>query len=72
MIYTSYFGKLKKLPDNLTPIAICAKCPNGYQGAACELPPLIEVGASCFDHHCTSLPYNRYCANRCLTQCPQA
>ena len=32
MIYTTYFAKLKKLPENIVPIAICAKPPNGYTG----------------------------------------
>ena len=32
MIYTSYFGKLKSLPKNIIPIAICAKSPNFYNG----------------------------------------
>lgn len=32
MIYTSYFGKLKKLPENIIPIAICAKIPDWYTG----------------------------------------
>ena len=32
MIYTTYFAKLKKLPENITPIAICAKPPAGYPG----------------------------------------
>lgn len=32
MIYTTYFAKLKKLPKNVIPIAICAKSPSGYQG----------------------------------------
>lgn len=32
MIYTTYFAKLKKLPDNVIPIAICAKPPVGYNG----------------------------------------
>ena len=32
MIYTTYFAKLKKLPENIKPIAICAKPPNGYTG----------------------------------------
>lgn len=32
MIYTSYFAKLKSLPDNIVPIAICAKVPNWYKG----------------------------------------
>lgn len=32
MIYTSYFAKLKSLPDNVVPISICAKVPNWYKG----------------------------------------
>lgn len=31
-IYTSYFAKLKKLPENIIPIAICAKAPEWYTG----------------------------------------
>ena len=33
MIYTTYFAKLRKLPENIRPIAICAKPPTGYTGA---------------------------------------
>lgn len=32
MIYTSYFAKLKSLPDNIIPVSICAKAPNWYTG----------------------------------------
>ena len=32
MIFTSYFGKLKSLPDNIIPISICGKAPNWYKG----------------------------------------
>ena len=32
MIYTSYFAKLKSLPDNIIPISICGKAPKGYNG----------------------------------------
>ena len=32
MIYTTYFAKLKKLPEDIIPIAICAKPPKGYTG----------------------------------------
>ncbi len=32
MIYTSYFAKLKQLPENMVPIAICAKKPQWYRG----------------------------------------
>lgn len=32
MIYTTYFAKLKSLPDNIVPISICGKAPAGYKG----------------------------------------
>lgn len=32
MIYTTYFGNLKKLPENIIPISICGKAPNGWNG----------------------------------------
>lgn len=32
MIYTSYFAKLKSLPNNIVPISICAKAPAWYKG----------------------------------------
>lgn len=32
MIYTSYFAKLNKLPDNVIPISICGKAPDWYKG----------------------------------------
>lgn len=32
MIYTSYFAKLKSLPDNIIPISICGKAPKWYKG----------------------------------------
>lgn len=32
MIYTSYFGNLGKLPENVIPIAICGKVPDWYAG----------------------------------------
>lgn len=32
MIYTSYFGKLNKLPKDVVPIAICGKVPDWYLG----------------------------------------
>ena len=32
MIYTSYFEKLKSLPDNIIPISICGKAPDWYEG----------------------------------------
>ena len=32
MIYTTYFAKLKSLPSDIIPIAICGKAPEGYKG----------------------------------------
>ena len=32
MIYTSYFAKLRSLPDYIVPISICGKAPEWYQG----------------------------------------
>lgn len=32
MIYTSYFARLKYLPDNVIPISICGKAPSWYKG----------------------------------------
>ena len=32
MLYTSYFAKLKSLPDNVIPISICGKAPEWYKG----------------------------------------
>lgn len=32
MIYTSYFVKLKSLPDHIVPISICGKAPDWYKG----------------------------------------
>ena len=32
MIYTSYFAKLNKLPNNIIPISICGKAPDWYKG----------------------------------------
>lgn len=32
MIYTSYFAKLKTLPDNVIPISICGRSPAWYHG----------------------------------------
>lgn len=32
MIYTTYFGKLKKLPKEIVPISICGKAPEWWTG----------------------------------------
>ncbi len=31
-IYTTYFANLRKLPKEIVPISICAKCPNDFKG----------------------------------------
>lgn len=31
-IYTSYFAKLRSLPENIVPISICGKAPDWYTG----------------------------------------
>lgn len=32
MIYTTYFAKLKSLPEDIIPISICGKAPSWYKG----------------------------------------
>lgn len=32
MLYTTYFAKLKTLPDNIIPVSICGKAPEWYKG----------------------------------------
>lgn len=32
MIYTSYFANIRNLPENVIPVAICGKSPDGYKG----------------------------------------
>lgn len=32
MLYTTYFAKLRSLPDNVIPVSICAKAPDWYDG----------------------------------------
>ena len=32
MIYTSYFAKIKSLPEYIIPVSICAKVPTWYEG----------------------------------------
>lgn len=32
MLYTSYFGKVKKLPENIIPVSIAAITPRWFQG----------------------------------------
>ena len=37
MIYTSYFAKLKKFPENFQPIAICQFPPKWYTGPSIKI-----------------------------------
>lgn len=32
MLYTTYFAKLRNLPADIVPVAICGKAPNGFTG----------------------------------------
>ena len=32
MLYTTYFAKLRSLPKNIVPVAICGKSPDWYTG----------------------------------------
>ncbi len=32
MIYTSYFGNLRNIPESIVPISICGKTPDWYKG----------------------------------------
>lgn len=32
MLYTTYFARLKQLPESVTPISICGKAPDWYKG----------------------------------------
>ena len=32
MIYTSYYAKIKKLPEDVIPVSIAGKAPKGFKG----------------------------------------
>ena len=52
MIYTSYFAKLKSLPDNIVPISICGKAPNWYKGLQYKkLAPKIQFFMKWKENH---------------------
>ena len=36
MIYTSYFAKLKSLPEYIIPVSICGNAPDWYNGFQCK------------------------------------
>lgn len=44
MLYTSYFGLMKKFPDTLVPVAICLYPPKWYRGLVySKLAPTKEI-----------------------------
>lgn len=44
MIYTSYFGKMRKFPENVFPVAICLFPPSWYRGVCyMDLTPTFEL-----------------------------
>lgn len=44
MFYTTYFARLKQLPANIVPVAICAKVPEWYTGLTySRLAPTYEI-----------------------------
>ena len=44
MIFTSYFAKTKKFPDNFIPVSISQWPPKGYEGLQCKvLAPTKEI-----------------------------
>ena len=44
MIYTSYFAKMKDLPDNIVPISIAGKSPDWYNGLEYKVQLLVTHG----------------------------
>ena len=52
MIFTSYFAKIKKFPENVIPIAICAKVPDWYNGIRYpKLAPKYDILMKYKDDH---------------------
>lgn len=52
MIFTSYFAKIKKFPENVIPIAICAKVPDWYIGLRySKLAPKYDALMKYKDNH---------------------
>lgn len=44
MIYTSYFAKIKKMPENIVPVSISQWPPKGYEGLQCkDLAPTKDI-----------------------------
>ena len=52
MIYTSYFGKLKSLPKNIIPVAICSGLPEWYhRGWYKKLAPTWKIWKHWDENH---------------------
>ena len=52
MFYTTYFAKLRSLPEDIIPVAICAKPPIGFKGYTFrQLAPKYDA----FKHYMTLL-----------------
>lgn len=61
MIHTTYFAKLKKLPDNIIPVSICAKPPTGYNGKEFKmLAPTYDILMSYKRYHDEEKYIERY------------
>lgn len=44
MIYTSYFAKIRKMPENVVPVSISQWPPKGYSGLQCkDLAPTKDI-----------------------------
>lgn len=71
MIYTSYFAKIRKMPENVVPVSISQWPPKGYSGLQCkDLAPtkdiLMEYKNSNDDNKVKELRYNERYINEVL------
>lgn len=67
MIYTSYFGNLKNLPDNIIPISISGKAPDWYTGLQYKkLAPKYRIFSEWKMNHDNKL-YEKYFNDQVLT-----
>lgn len=52
MLFTSYFAKIKKFPDNFIPVSISQWPPKGYDGLQCrKLAPTKEILITYKENH---------------------
>lgn len=71
MIYTSYFAKIRKMPENIIPVSISQWPPKGYNGLQCKnLAPtkdiLMEYKDSNEDNKVKESRYNERYENEVL------